>query len=95
MERQGEDNLYGKFKRARKTVTERNNNLEVHLAESLKALPNVTIAKYESNKFKRGLVAEDGEQPFPISPRIAPYEINEPLFGAKNYYWCSCGMSKS
>ena len=55
MERQGEDNLYGKFKRARKTVKERNNNLEVHLADSLKALPNVTITKYESKKFKRGL----------------------------------------
>ena len=55
LERQGEENLYGKFKRARKTVKERNNNLEVHIADSLKALPNVTITKYESKKFKRGL----------------------------------------
>jgi CDGSH-type Zn-finger protein len=21
--------------------------------------------------------------------------VKDPIFGAKNYYWCSCGMSKS
>lgn len=27
-------------------------------------------------------------------PRVGPYQIDEPIFGAKNYFWCSCGMSK-
>jgi len=48
MERQGEDNLYGKYKPTRKTVKERNQNLEEHLNESLRSLPNVTIAKFDS-----------------------------------------------
>lgn len=26
---------------------------------------------------------------------MGPYQVDEPVFGAKNYFWCSCGMSKS
>lgn len=22
-------------------------------------------------------------------------QVNDPIFGAKNYFWCSCGMSKN
>ena len=43
LERQGEDNLYGKYKATRKTVKERNANLESLLHEDLRALPNIVI----------------------------------------------------
>ena len=46
LERQGEDNLYGKYKATRKTVKERNANLESLLHEDLRALPNIVIQKY-------------------------------------------------
>ena len=26
---------------------------------------------------------------------MGPYEIKDVIFGSKNYYWCSCGMSRS
>ena len=28
-----------------------------------------------------------------MQPKIGPYEVPDVMFGAKNYYWCSCGMS--
>ena len=68
--------------------------LEELLSEGLRNNPRVSIAKYESRKDKRGLQADEGETPFPVSPRIGPYEVDNVNFGAKNYYWCSCGMSK-
>jgi hypothetical protein len=52
----------------------------------------VSITKYSSKEFKRGL-GED-EKPFPVSPKVGPYEVKDVMFGAKNYFWCSCGMSK-
>lgn len=30
-----------------------------------------------------------------MTPRVGPYTVENPIFGAKNYYWCACGMSKS
>ncbi len=35
LDREGEDNLFGRYKRVRKTVKERNENLEQHLHEDL------------------------------------------------------------
>ncbi len=35
------------------------------------------------------------ETPFPVSPKVGPFIVDKPIFGAKNYYWCSCGMSKN
>ena len=29
-----------------------------------------------------------------MQPKVGPYEVTDVMFGAKNYYWCSCGMSK-
>jgi len=29
-----------------------------------------------------------------VSPKLSPYKVDNPVFGAKNYWWCSCGMSK-
>lgn len=34
-----------------------------------------------------------GETAIPVSPKIGPYEVKDPIYGAKNYYWCTCGMS--
>ena len=28
-----------------------------------------------------------------MSPKIGPYVVEKPVLGAKNYYWCSCGLS--
>ncbi|CDW81647.1 zinc finger cdgsh-type domain protein [Stylonychia lemnae] len=93
LDRSQEDNLYGKFKRQRKTVQERDQNLHLYLHPDLQNNSRVSIAKFESRAFKRGL--DEGEAPFPVSPRIGPYEVEKPIFGTKNYYWCSCGMSRS
>ncbi len=95
LERGGSDNLYGKYKPARISKQERDANLHLLLGEDLRSLPNVTIQKFQNREFKRGLQPEMGEHPFPVTPRIGPYSIAEPVFGAKNYFWCSCGMSKS
>ena len=84
--------MYGKYPRQRKTLKERNTNLEVHLHPDLLNNERVSIQKYENRSFKRGLDSNDA--PFPVSPKIGPYVVNKPLFGAKNYYYCSCGLSK-
>lgn len=65
------------------------------LHPDLRSHDRVSIKKFESQKFKRGLQIEHGETPYPVSPKIGPYEIANPIFGAKNYYWCTCGMSKN
>lgn len=92
LDRTGSNNLFGKYQRQRKTVQERNINLEQHLHPDLLKFSNVTIEKYENKNFKRGLNPD--EKPFPVSSKVGPYIIDKPMFGAKNYYWCSCGMSK-
>ena len=83
--------MYGKYKRVRETLKEKNSNLDRHIHPDLLNNPRVTIEKFESKNFKRGL--DEDEVPFPVSPRIGPYKIDKPLLGAKNYYWCSCGLS--
>ena len=65
---------------------------KAELHPALLANERCTLQKFSPKEFKRGL-AED-EEPFPISPRIGPYVIDKPVFGGKNYHWCSCGMSK-
>ena len=55
--------------------------------------PRVSIQKFSRENFKRGLLKQIGEQPFPVQPKIGPYEVKDVIMGAKNYYWCSCGMS--
>lgn len=92
-DRTGPNNLFGKYQRQRKTLKERNTNLEEHLHPSLVNNPRVSIEKFEARNFKRGL--EEGEKPFPVSPKIGPYLVEKPIFGAKNYYYCSCGMSST
>lgn len=94
LEREGADNMYSIYKRQKKTVKERNTNLEDHLSADLQAMPNVSIQKFDRRNPKRGLQREDGEHPFPVVPKIGPYEVKDPIFGAKNYFWCTCGMSK-
>ena len=59
----------------------------------LLGLDNVTFQKFDRREFKRGL--DEGERPFPVTPRIAPYEVKNPIPGAKTYRWCSCGMSRT
>ena len=93
MDRSGPNNLFGKYKRQRKTLKEKNMNLEEHVHPDLLATGRVTIEKFESNNFKRGLAKDD--KPFPISPKVGPYVVEKPIFGAKNYYWCSCGLSSN
>jgi len=89
------NNLYGIYRPIRKTVKQRNENLdETHLHEALRTNERVSIQKYQGREFKRGLQEEDGEVPFPVSARVGPYEVKDPIFGSKNYFWCSCGMSK-
>ena len=67
--------------------------MEKYLHPDLAANSRVTIEKYQKKTFKRGLLKHKGEQEFPVQPRIGPYEIPDAIFGSKNYYWCSCGMS--
>ena len=94
MERQeDEGNLYSTYKPARKSRKERDNTLEHFLHPDLAANKNVSIQKFARDNFRRGLLKNRGEQEFPVQPKIGPYEIPDVIFGAKNYYWCSCGMS--
>jgi hypothetical protein len=65
----------------------------VHLHPDLLNNTRISIQKFEARAYKRGLL--ESEEPFPISPRVGPYEVEKPIFGTKNYYWCSCGMSKN
>ena len=97
MERIEDDgNLYNTFKPSRLTRRERDQDLdERFLHPDLIANDRVSIQKFSRDDFKRGLMRHYGEQPFPIQPKIGPYEVTEVAFGAKNYYWCSCGMSQS
>lgn len=92
MDREGEENLYASIKTQRKPRRERNDNLDRHLNEDLAGNPRVSIKMWEARQFKRGL--QEDEEPFPVSPRVGPYEVKDVIFGAKNYFWCSCGMSK-
>ena len=41
-----------------------------------------------------GLQEDDGEFPFPIQAKLGPYEAKDVIYGSKNYYWCTCGMSR-
>ena len=59
---------------------------ETHLHAELQTNSRVSIFKYESNIFKRGL--QENETPFPVSPKVGPYLVEKPIFGAKNYYYC-------
>merc|ERR1711990_326185 len=95
MERDTEDNLFKKMKPARQSVKERNSRIEDLMHPDLVANERVSIQKYEGrNNYKRGLQEDAGEHPFPVVSRVGPFIINDPLYGAKNYFWCSCGMSK-
>lgn len=67
IDRTGERNMYGRFERQRKTKREMDDNLEQMAIDH----PRVTIAKFDSKKYVRGL--EEGEEPFPVSPKIGPY----------------------
>ena len=33
-------------------------------------------------------------KPIPVSPKLGPFEILNPITEDKSYHWCSCGMSK-
>ena len=96
MDRTEDDgNLYSVYKAQRLPRKERDCNLaERFLHPDLAANSRVTINKYQGSNYKRGLLRNLGEQPFPVQPKIGPYEVNDVQFGSKNYYWCSCGMSK-
>ena len=61
--------------------------------EDLRNHDRVTVERYQSKNFKRGL--QEGEEAFPVIAKIGPYIVKNPVFGAKNYHWCSCGMSKN
>lgn len=95
MEREGEaNNLYSVYQPTQLTRRERDQNLEERfLHPDLQANPRVSIEKHKTKEFRRGLQRHKGEQPFPVQPKIGPYEVTDVVFGAKNYYWCSCGMS--
>lgn len=87
-----DDNIFENLN-LKKTAKQRDKNLEDFINPDLLALENVKFDKFEKDKFTRGLLAE--EKPFPVTARLAPYEIKNPIPGAKTYRWCSCGMSRS
>lgn len=87
-----EDNIFGEVV-FQKRAKEREQNLEDYMHPDLLAMENVTLQKFDKREYTRGLV--EGEKPFPVTPRISPYEVKDPIIGGKTYRWCSCGMSKS
>lgn len=56
--------------------------------------PNVELGIYHKEKYSEEYFNET-RKPIPLSPRLGPFEINNPQFENKTYHWCSCGMSKS
>lgn len=86
-------NLYKEVRPARRDKKFVDSELPNHLSTALRNNDRVSIKKFTRNRFRRGLIKADEEFPYPVSPKIGPYVIKNPLFGAKNYYWCSCGMS--
>ena len=86
-------NLYKVMKPQRPEKRVVDSQLYFMLHPDLRAHSRVSIKKFARDRFKRGLQTKYGEIPYPVSPKIGPYEVKDPLFGAKNYYWCSCGMS--
>lgn len=86
-------NLYkiNKPQRPDKRIVE--SRLELNLHPALRQHERVRITHFSREKFRRGLNKERNQIPYPVSPKIGPYVIENPMFGAKNYYWCSCGMS--
>ncbi len=95
LQREGEENLFGRHQASRKSVRDRNQSLEELLHPGLAQNARVSIEKYSAKSKRRGLQADLGEHPFPVTPRVGPYEVAKPIFGAKNYFWCACGMSKT
>ena len=93
LDRSSRSNMYQRVQRRRPTKKELNSHdrLATFLHPALLANERVTIQKFSAREFKRGL-AED-EEPFPISPTVGPMVVDKPVLG-KNYFWCSCGMSK-
>ena len=67
-------------------------NLNSHLHPDLLKNPRVNIQATTKENSKRGL--PEGTTPFPVIDRVGPYEIKDPI-NWKNYYWCSCGLSKN
>lgn len=88
----GEDNIFSGIE-LKKTAKQRDKDLKDLVNPDLLTLTNVTFDKYDQREFVRGL--EPNEKPFPVTPRIDPYEIKNVVLGVKNYYWCSWGMSRS
>ena len=92
MERQNDEgNLYSTFEPQRLSKKDRDAGMTDLFHPGLVNHPHVKIEKYKKSEYNRGL--RTGEKAVPVSPRIGPYEIKNPIFGAKNYYWCTCGMS--
>jgi CDGSH-type Zn-finger protein len=87
-----DDNIF-EYLTLNKNARERDKNLEEFVNPELLALNNVKFEKYRKDKFTRGLTED--EKPFPVTTRLAPYEVKDPIPGAKTYRWCSCGMSRT
>lgn len=69
----------------RKNAKQRDKELHTLVHPDLLALKNVTFEKATRENFRKGLGPE--EAPFPVTARIGPYEVKDPLEGVKNYYW--------
>jgi CDGSH-type Zn-finger protein len=57
-------------------------------------------SKFQHNNVKLGLFdkeeyskTEENPKLIPISPKLGPFEVNEPVLEKKTYHWCSCGLS--
>lgn len=86
-----EGNLYNVHKATRKRPKDMDDSMRELFHPGLVAHQNVKVAKFNKRKQIRGL--EPGEKAIPVSPRIGPYEVKHPIYGSKNYFWCSCGLS--
>ena len=73
-------------------MKERKRDLKQHLHQGLIDNPRVSINNYHPGTKVRGL--KEHEAPFPVVARVGPYTLNE-LPHMRNFYWCSCGMSRS
>lgn len=76
LDRSSSNNLYARIEPVRLDKKARNSqdHIQTFLHPDLQAHSRVTIEKYQSKNFKRGL--QEGETAFPVQAKIGPYKVS-------------------
>ena len=67
--------IYARYKPTRKSRRQLDECIGDLIHDDLKGHDRVSIAKFESRQFKRGL--DEGEEPFPVVAKVGPYVVSK------------------